>query len=89
VEYEDGSSEGDLDPGRFLEEFQSFRDEVRRAAGKYAAIARTGLDEVMAALDGEQPETLSAEKALAQVKANLLALPDPAALAERLDRLAR
>jgi hypothetical protein len=92
VEYEDGSTAGELDPSVARDVLEPRRLAVRRYAQRYAQLAREGIAAFQAALKAEKlPPELSEEDDIGRgmVQATANAIADPARLAERLELLSR
>jgi hypothetical protein len=91
VEYEDGTTDGQLEAQVAREELEPVRQAVKRYARRYAELARKSLLAVEEALALEpMPPDASTEDDIARglIQANVAAYPDPLVLAERLERIA-
>lgn len=94
VEYEDGTTAGDLDQFTALQEFQPLRKAVRAAALRYARLAREGgIGLVQTALAADQAidkRARSREQRLAiqQIAVEMRATPDLTRLIGRLEAMA-
>jgi hypothetical protein len=88
VEYEDGSTEGELGSIQVAGKFEPLREAVKKHARRYAAKASSEPDTIEQSLTAEKPETSLDKIALAVIKATLSGL-EGSAIGEQLGRLSR
>jgi hypothetical protein len=92
VEYEDGTSDGALDPSAARQALEPFREALKAHARRYAGLARTGRSAVEEALKQEPTgPAVAVEQNVARgwIQASVEAFPRAQDLAARFEQAAR